>query len=168
MSETITEKKHKLECGPDNARLLWSWIKNRGGVAKWSSINLSNPSGSWITPTLDKEGKPYGKPTWQAANDPEIVTDPEDIGVYQAKLYKAFNVAVRWAGLGTKLTDASQRKLDACLEKCKEEHRDSFYKRGVLAEGVNEDRPSMGVFYTESIIPLSQWIKANGEGKPED
>ena len=66
---------YEHECSLENARLFADWIANRGGVAVWRSVNLSNPGASWSTPALTVEGEPTPKPTWQAANTPEkIVT----------------------------------------------------------------------------------------------
>jgi hypothetical protein len=61
---------NKHECAPENAEKMLGWIKNRGGVAIWPSINFSNFGASWSTPALTTDGKPYPKPTWQAANEP--------------------------------------------------------------------------------------------------
>lgn len=152
------DTRFKHECDPENARKFWEWIQNRGGVANWKSINLSNPGASWSTPANDPEGAPTTKPTWQASNQPTICTDPDEIGVYESELFKAFPVALRRAGLSLKLTDGSQRKLDKALDQCREKHGDSFYRKGVLdIEGA-----SMGVYYTKSVISLREWIEKNG------
>lgn len=164
---TTTETKFKIECEPENARTFYGWIISRGGVAKWRSVNLSNPGASWSTPANDKDGKPCGQPTWQAGSEPEIiVTNPKEIGVYVPKLHKAFRVGLRRSssGFSTKLTDGAQRRLDTTMAICRSKHGDAFYKKGVL----DIDGASMGVYFTESIQPLDEWISKNGVGDPED
>ena len=177
---SATTKKYTIECEADNARKFWNWIQTRGGVAKWQSENLSNPSASWSSPATIRRGDyegpqasegspddilPYPKPTWQAGNNPTVVTSPKEIGVFVSKLYKAFPVGLRsGSGFSTVITDAAQRKVDKYLDECNEKHGDSFYKKGVL----DIDGASIGIYYTESIVPLDEWITKNGIGNPED
>lgn len=165
MSNT-TQSQFKHSCEEKNARKFWHWIKTRGGIAVWKSVNLSNPGASWSSPVRDKDGNTYGKPNWQSANEPVIFDNPDEVGVYQKSLYKAVPVALRRSGNGLtlKLTDASQRKVDKLLRACEEKHGDSFYERGTLdIEGA-----SIGVFYSTGEISLTEWIRVNGEGQPED
>ena len=151
----MNDTKFAIECTPENAPKFLQWIYTRGGVAKWRSVNLGNPGASWSTPALDKEGKPYTKPSWQAESTPEVVIDPTQIGVYEEKLYKAFRVAVKHGdGLSFVLTDHSQNKLNKTMAECEEKHGSAHYKRGVL----DMDFPSMGVYYTEEIKPLPAWL----------
>ena len=58
----------KHTCAPENAPKFLDWIKNRGGVAVWKSINLSNPDASWSTPATissndvpDRQATPCAK-----------------------------------------------------------------------------------------------------------
>jgi hypothetical protein len=123
------------QCTIDNAPRFLKWIRERGGVAVFRSINLSNPTKSWSTPATIKRGDceqplqpgedgdatiPYPKPTWEAAGKPErIITSPDDILVCHDKEVKRFRVAVRRAGVGfnLKLTDKSSAKVRREVEK---------------------------------------------------
>jgi hypothetical protein len=108
----------KLECTEANAPLFAEWIKTRGGLAVWRSINLSNPGASWTTPVRGPEGQPVGKPTWQVAEQPErVITDPDDVVVVTRREVKRFRVGVRQSGLQCKLTDAASRRVRAAVAK---------------------------------------------------
>lgn len=84
---------YEHECDIGNAPKFAEWIRTRGGVAVWRSVNLSNPGASWSTPAC-VEGEPhtrFPKPTWQAANEPEkIVTDAARIKVIVPREVKRF------------------------------------------------------------------------------
>ena len=149
------EQKFEHECSAENAPRFAEWIAKRGGVAVWGSVNLSNPGASWSTPALKEDGSPMPKPNWQASEKPRIVTDAAHIGVCTDKLFKAFRVSVRVSGSGMmlKLTDASQRRLDKTMKICEQRHGSAHYRKGVL----DIDAPSMGVYYTDGIVPLNEW-----------
>ena len=153
------ETKYAIECTPENAPKFREWINTRGGIARWQSVNLSNPGASWSTPALTTGGAPYSKPTWEAGNTPScIVTDAAQVGVFTDALFKAFPVGLRRGsqGFSFKLTDAAQRKLDKVMAQCEEKHGDAFYRKGVL----DIDGASMGVYYTVGITPLSEWVQS--------
>jgi len=83
-------------CTIDDAPKFWDWIRNRGGVALWRSVNLSNPGKSWCTPVLNDKGELIQKPTWESASEPsEIFLSPDEIGVTKDEEVKRFHVAVR-------------------------------------------------------------------------
>lgn len=100
--------------------LIVDWLKHRGGVLVWKSINLSNPGASWTTPALQADGAPAVRPSWEAANEPaRHITDPAEIEVIALREVKRFRVALRRGsqGLSIKLTDASSARLRRELEK---------------------------------------------------
>jgi hypothetical protein len=110
----------KHTCVRENAPKMAEWIRSRGGVAVWQSVNLSNPGASWSTPALTPEGTPYPKPTWEAESSPSrVITDASEIEVAIAIEVKRFHVAIRRGseGLSFKLTDGSSRKLKAAVAK---------------------------------------------------
>lgn len=154
--------KFKIEAFTNNATKLQEWCEKRGGVAKWKSINLSNPGYSWSTPALNEDGTPYSKPNWQCGNTPEIVTDPKEIGIIERELYKAIPVGLqRGDGLSFTLTPAATRKVHKLQEQCEKKHGDSFIERAVLdIEGA-----SIGVYYTKSQTSLFDWIEQHKEVK---
>ena len=129
-------------CSAENARKLAEWIRDRGGVAVWRSVNLSDPSASWSTPAMDMcpnphttlrelnncsvcdGGRfiPHKKPTWQADGEPVIITDPAEIGVSDDVEVKRFHVAVRTGGQGLtiKVSDGGSRRIRSEVEKAGE------------------------------------------------
>jgi hypothetical protein len=110
----------KHDCSLENAPKFADWIKNRGGIAHWKSVNLGNPGAGWSSPALDKKGEPYTKPNWQCANTPEkIITDPAEIEVFEGYEHKRFHVGTRGSGngLSIKVTDAGSRRIRAEVEK---------------------------------------------------
>lgn len=143
----------KIEISKADAPRIADWLANRGGVAIWESLDLSDAGARTFTPALTIDGIDTPRPSWRYADKPvEIVTQASDIGVYQEKLYKAFPVSLRRSsnGMMLKLTDNSQRKLDKHMQNCREKHGDAFWKKEVLPTKI----ASMGVFYSSSIEAL--------------
>jgi len=143
----------KYECVAEHAATMIEWITHRGGVALWKSADLSDLSAQWATPVLDKNGKPNNKPHWKARDTPIIITDANEIGIYTEKIFRELPVSLRRSsnGLSLKLTDASQRKLDAALDKCKAKHGNAHYHKGGL------DFPCMTIYYADGeVTPLAQ------------
>lgn len=97
-----------------------AWIKDRGGVAVWPNVNLSDPGkGPTFTPVVT-DGKPTPRPHWSVASEPaEIVTNIDRFKFLTLKEVDRFHVAVRVGSQGTmlKLTDASSAKLRKRLDK---------------------------------------------------
>lgn len=103
-----------------NVSKILDWFANRGGLAVWQSINLSNPGASWTGPLNDADGKPSTKPNWQCGNEPVcVITDPADVVVEVPKEVKRFHVAIRMGsqGMSYKLTDGSSRRVRAAVAK---------------------------------------------------
>ena len=127
----------KLEIEAHNAAKIRDWILHRGGVKVWGSVNLSNPSGQWIT-AADVDDKPI----WQAGNNPKLITTLDEVGVYEAVLYKRVPVALRRTMLAFKLTDASSRKVDRLVAKCKEKHGNSM-----TVPETDDNGAGIGIYY---------------------
>ena len=145
--------KNKLQCSPANAEKFWDWIQNRGGVAVWKSVNLSNPGVSWSTPrfTEDDPPKPYPKPTWQAENEPSrVITDPADIEVAFDREIKRFGVEIRQSanGLQLKCSDASSRRIE------REVARAGMGAYHEFDYGTQE----AVIMKPEKVMPLTEWI----------
>jgi hypothetical protein len=112
------------------------WIANRGGVAIWTNINLSNcDAGDQYTPATTKEGvkvtdDPSAQPHWSVAFK-EVVTDISRFRfVKEFKEVKRFHVAIRSAfmGFGLKLTDGSTRKVRAMCAKYSTDQVKAVYR----------------------------------------
>lgn len=152
------------ECSPDSAVKMLGWIRTRGGVALWRSVNLSNPGASWSTPARTADvggipGDPYPRPTWEAADKPErVITDPAEIIVVVRKEVRRFRIALRRGGSGAffgKLTDASSKKLRAALEKAGEGSSYTFDYETQEAIITMPDRT----------VPLAEWVSESPEGQ---
>lgn len=98
---------------PEHAKPLLEWFATRGGVAIWSSADLSDPSWSSMTPAQDVDGRPTTKPHWKAQPEPRIITDPAEVDVTTWKEVKRFRVGLRRGsqGLKIKLTDAASKRV---------------------------------------------------------
>lgn len=113
----------KLHCTMQNAPLFWKWLKTRGGLAEWGSVNLSNPDITWTTPALDPQGNPTTKPNWQCSETPcRVITDADEVEVCWDKEVKRFRVGVRMGAQGftLKVTDGGTRRIRAAVEKAGE------------------------------------------------
>lgn len=118
---------HEHEGDIKNARTFWDWIKNRGGLAVWQSINLSNPDASWTTPALTEDGKPMPKPTWQVGEAPtKVITDPAKVLIRTYEEVKRFRVGLRQAGLTIKVTDGGSRRIRSAVAKAGEDATYTF------------------------------------------
>ena len=85
----------KYHVGPENVDKMRAWLADRGGIAMWKSVNLSNPGASWSTPATT-EGKPTTKPNWQCANEPSrVITSADDVVVDIPREVDRFHVATR-------------------------------------------------------------------------
>ena len=147
-----------FECSPENAPKFWYWVKHRGGIAKWKSIDLSNPGKSYSSPVNDKEGKPVTKPHWSVDDKPVICTDPSQIQVILDKEVKRFRVGVRRGsqGLSFKLTDASSRRLRTTMDKVAEQHNTKL-----AAYHFDYDTQEAVITVPDRVISLVQWATEN-------
>ncbi len=144
------------ETTPEKAETLRTWFATRGGVALWTSVNMSNMNAHWTTPALAEDGTPHPKPSWESASQPaEIITDPSQVDVVTRREVKRFRVAIRRGAHGyslrlMKLTDASVRKLRASLAEAGPEAAyrfDYFSQEAVIS--VPDKR-----------VPLSEWSES--------
>ena len=156
-------KQHHIT--PDRIELARLWLAERGGIAIWKSINLSNPGASWMTPAtikrkdcngapagLPEDELPYPKPTWQVGNNPDmVITDACDIIVDIPKEFKRFHVGLRRSyGTSVKLTDASNKKLKKAISDC-------FEKTGKVAwYEFDYEAQDVIILYADSEKPLSE------------
>lgn len=116
MAET---PKPKHVCSPEHAVKFKDWLKNRGGLALWQSINLSNPGQTWTSPVKDKEGNPVERPSWQSDHKPyRIITDIAEVEVVVPREVKRFQVGVEMGdGLQLNCTDGATRRIRSAVDK---------------------------------------------------
>lgn len=140
------------DCQVENAPKMLDWIRTRGGVAVWTSLDLSDPGFSMSTPALTTEGQPYAKPHWKLANAPaQVITDPAQIRVITAKEVKRFHVGVRMGaqGLKLKVTDGGTRRIRAAVAKAGD---DAWYE---FDYGTQE----AVIYVPGDAVLLSDWAK---------
>ena len=102
-------------CQAENAPKFLDWIRNRGGLAVWRSVDMSDPGASWSTPARTTEGDPTPKPhPWKAEAAPSrVITDLKDVLVVEDKEVERFHVSIHAGsgGLIIKCSDASIRRI---------------------------------------------------------
>jgi hypothetical protein len=137
-----------------NAQVVYGWIKERGGIAIWRSINLGNPGASWSAPVKSAAGEVYGKPNWQCGNEPErIITDPAEVNVTVGKEAKRFKIRTRLSdnGLTIKLDGRSSERVRRYLEKYQTEDKETWYEF---------DGDTCIIMVDDTVTPLVDYIKA--------
>lgn len=119
----------RYECAEANAAQIAEWIKTRGGVLVWKSIDLGDPGASVTTPANNADGSPATKPGWKYANEPaRKVTDPAEVDVYTAKEVKRFRVCLKQAEVfRLVLTDGSTNRVRKAVAKAQEKHGTAWY-----------------------------------------
>lgn len=145
----------KYHITPEKAPQIRKWLKSRGGIAHWTSVDLSCLEKSWSTPALKEDGTPMTRPHWQAASEPfGITTDPAEVIVDVAREVRRFRVAVRMGAQGfkVKLTDASTRKLRAsCAAAAKKSASgQSWYEFDYTTQ-------EAVIFIADREVPLPEW-----------
>jgi hypothetical protein len=108
---------------PDNAEKIAGWLRDRGGIAIWTSIDFSRAGQSLTTPATDPDGSPFSKPVWWVGSKPEcIITDPDEVLISKDVEVKRFHVALRTGsqGLQIKCTDGATRRIRAAVAKAGE------------------------------------------------
>jgi len=111
---------NKLIVFEENAGKFSEWLKTRGGLAVWRSIDLSDPGTSCTTPALTNTGTPSNKPHWKYGDKPErIITDASEVEVQRMVEVKRFHVAVKPGGgfMQMVLTDAGTARVRREVEK---------------------------------------------------
>ena len=146
-----TSTPEPIECNEENAARFLDWCRTRGGVARWRSVNLSNPGASWSTPALTPERTPTPRPTWQADNQPEAIeSDPTKIIVFAAVEVKRLRIAIkRGDSFNLTLTDASSRRV----RKAVADLGDGAFYRFDGGEAV--------IFQSRNVGTLADWAAAH-------
>lgn len=149
MSTTPIEKH---VCNPQSAKQMLEWIKTRGGLALWRSINLSNPDKTWTTPLNKVDGTPMPKQSWEMANEPyRVITDPGEVVVDIPKEIKRFHVGTRRAEFAIKVTNGGTRKIRAAVSKAAEQYGDAWYEFDYSTQ-------EAVIFVPEKSLPLQDYL----------
>lgn len=141
-------EKHRI--GAQNAEQIAGWFRDRGGVAIWRSVNLSNPGASWTCPINGPDGKPAGKPNWQSDSQPErLITNPDEVEVVTGKEVRRFHIALkRGSGFSITLTPASSAKVKKAVAKA---GKDAWYEFDYGAQ-------EAVIFVSDAVVPLTSLI----------
>lgn len=143
------------QIAPENAALLLDWLRTRGGIAIWDSVNLANPGQTWTTPIRNADGTPRTeKPHWSAGGIIRTLTDPAEVEVVVPKEVNRFHVAVRMGGNGLvlKLTDASSRRVRRAVERAEVQHGNAWYEFDYATQ-------EAVIFVAGEVTPLVEWEK---------
>ena len=137
----------KLRIKPGVVDRAREWIAERGGIAVWNSVWLTDPSYQVLTPAMT-DGKPSEKPSWKVGDKPEVVTDPSLVEVAVPKEVKRLHICIR-QGTGNpfmfKLTDTSSARVHRALEKF---GRDAWYEF---------DADECVIFVPDRLMPLVEF-----------
>jgi hypothetical protein len=139
---------------PENAPRIWEWL-NRGGIAVWSSADLSDPTWSVTTPRFDKDGAPVTKPHWKAQEEPRYIALADDqVLVARPRELKRFHVAVRRGaqGMSVKLTDGATRRVRREVEKAAKQYKDAWFEFDYLTQ-------DCVIVVSDTLTPIADWIK---------
>ncbi len=144
-----TTEPHRVD--PEYAVKILDWLKTRGGLALWGSIDLSDLGASWTGPLNNADGTPSTKPHWKSASTPyRIITDPAEVVVATMKEVKRFRVGIRLGsqGMTYKVTDGGTRRI-----------RREVVKAGVGATHVFDYETQEAVILApESEVPIVEYV----------
>lgn len=131
----------KLEVTPENAAKFWEWITKRGGVACWTSLDLSSGGRTVFTPANTEDGKPMGRPHWQYPEKPQrIVTTSFDVIVREGTRAKTVPRA------------QAQRWVDKLSATASAQGKDSTTWAELRSDG------KVNIMTTKRTVPLMDWI----------
>ena len=148
----------RLEVTEENAPRFLEWLRARGGVAVWQSVDLSDP-GSVSTPARTVEGAAMSRPHWKFAEAPErIITSAADIDVVVWQEVKRSRVGLQHGAQGfrVKLTDAGSRRLRAAVAAAGE---DATYK-------FDYETQDAVVLAPKTCVPLNEWAGLDVTASP--
>jgi hypothetical protein len=149
-----------LDCAAVNAATFRKWIRERGGIAVWRSIDLGN-LGTTSTPARTEAGDPTPPPGWRFAKTPErIVINESDVNVFTSKLVKSIRIGLsRGSGLSIVLSEASSRRLREAVAKAGDR---AFYEFGYN----DKDQRVANIFVPDREVPLIDYFCAECASEP--
>jgi hypothetical protein len=107
-------------CQIENAPKFLDWMRSRGGLAVWRSIDMSDPGASWSTPARNRDGSATPKPhPWKSEASPSrVITDPAEVLVVKDREVERFHIALcrGGGGLSVKVSDAGSRRIRKAVE----------------------------------------------------
>jgi hypothetical protein len=141
------------QIAPENAVKIADWLKNRGGICIWDSINLSNPGKTWTAPLNGPDGNLAEKPSSFAGRIIRIIHNPSDIVVVEEKEVGRFRVPVRMGsnGLNVKVTDSGSRRIRIEERKAAEKYGDAWYR-------FDYTQQSAVIYVPGETLPLADWL----------
>ena len=108
---------------PENAEKIADWLRARGGIAIWHSVDRSRAGETIAAPVNALTGVPRPKPAWWVGNVPDrIITDFAEVLVSKDVEVERFFVALRRdrhgnLKAGYEYTEASLRRVRRTIAK---------------------------------------------------
>lgn len=155
MTQSANLPNHEIQAA--SAHLILDWIRNRGGIQIWESVNLSNLGASWTGPATDRHGNPSSKPNYQCESTPSrTITDIAEVAVVTPKEVKRFHVGtyVGSQGFSVKVTDGGSRRIRKAVEKAEEQFGVAWY------EFDYDDYDNAVIFIEGDRVPLAEFAAA--------
>lgn len=127
------------------------WLRDRGGIALWESVDLSDPGFRLTTPRLSADGTPTPKPHWKVGSQPvRIILSPAEITVAVDEVVKRFHVGVRMGsnGFALKVTEGGTRRIRRAVAKAGEGayHAFDYFTQEAI------------ILRPKSVTPLLDWM----------
>lgn len=160
----------KHEVAEKNAHLFAKWLRERGGILNWKSQDLGSAGRSVTTPFTNADGTPFARPGWQFTHPEYHITDPADVEVYTTRVVESFTIKLKQSQGRLVLNNASDRKVNAALERA---GKDSFYR--FASTGTSQGNPVNGLMFGEDTVeicvddqrvPLPEWLEAHPLPEP--
>ena len=153
-----TKFRHTVSAGK-NAGMISDWLKNRGGILVWQSVDLSDPEHVVTTPALDQLGNRPKKPDWKCDDNPTLLTNPDEIGVASSVEVKRFHVATRMGSQGfcIKVTDGGSNRIRR--EVAKAEARYGYGKVWYCFD--YSDYDNAVIMADTDVVSVTEWRKRN-------
>jgi|HubBroStandDraft_1064217.scaffolds.fasta_scaffold34755_2 hypothetical protein len=136
----------------EHAAKIADWLKNRGGIAIWSTLAIGSSCESMTTPVRNADGSPTTKPRWDMSTTPtRIITDMADVTVSYDVEVTRFHVGTRMGsqGMSLKVTDGGTRKIKREVAKAGEGAYYAF-DYGSYCNAV--------IYKPAKMIPLMEWL----------
>lgn len=155
MTNTTVEKYRVSEADADK---ILTWLRERGGILIWTSVDLSRPGESSTTPFRDPAGIPVGKPHWRFGDHPRHITDISEVEVAEAEKVESLAVRIKRGGeLRLTLTSHSSAKLQERLAHWSQERNTAawYHFEGFLVNGWD----TAHIYVDSKIVPMQEWAE---------
>lgn len=158
-----------------SARKFAEWFRDRGGIAVWSSCDLSNPGKRLTTPAWWPAVIQRAKrsPHWSMGAEPKVFTDPAKVLLIEYEDFCTFEIKLkRGSGMNVVLSSKSDHKVRdmLCKAQVKLEERPEFKEYMAMPDFGSTYRfpgpmfvpPTMcTVSIPKTVCTLQEWVWHN-------